>query len=147
MKFRQTSFWRNYVKLYLQYMAVGVAAIPAGILYAFAVSRGYESRWLTLIILVVGGCCARWAWTFADRKLTAPELDTSMIGQTDLPSTNMVINIIWETQAGDAGLWEAPLIGNVFMDESNKAALRSLPVIDLQSTNGSAGEPYAAAGI
>lgn len=72
MTFRETSFWRNYVKLYLQYMAVGVAAIPAGALYAFLASRGYESRWTALLAIIIGCLCSRLAWKFVDRQFAAP---------------------------------------------------------------------------
>ena len=54
-------------------MAVGVAAIPAGALYAFLAARGYESRWTILLAIIFGCVCARWAWKFVDRKFTAPQ--------------------------------------------------------------------------
>jgi hypothetical protein len=49
-------------------MAVGIAAIPAGVLYAFLVWRGYESRWTALLAIVLGCLCARLAWKMVDRK-------------------------------------------------------------------------------
>ena len=85
MKFHQTSFLRNYVKLYLQYMAVGVAAIPAAALYAFLASRGYESRWTALLAIIIGCWCARWAWKAVDRKFaTLPKFEFSELALIEI---------------------------------------------------------------
>jgi hypothetical protein len=114
MIFRQTSFWRNYIKLYLQYMAVGVAAIPAGVLYAFLSSRGYET-WLTALLAVAIGCvCARQAWQFVGRRFatagrtltaaTATSIAYEMT-QAGVPSTDLIELLVlaeWEMQTSNA---------------------------------------------
>ena len=141
MKFRQTSFWRNYVKLYLQYMAVGAAAIPAGALYAYLSARGYGPRWTVLLALVIGCWFARQAWKFVDRTFAEP------VPQL-MASSNANLNRIMQTQAGVAAYLtlEVYTLHEDVRTGSSTAALYSLPEIDGQYTNGGVAEHHAFAG-
>jgi hypothetical protein len=52
--FEQLRFFR----FYILYMSVGVAAIPAGVLYGVLALKGYDRWWTALACVVIGLCCA-----------------------------------------------------------------------------------------
>jgi hypothetical protein len=56
--------------LYLQYMAVGVAAIPSGLVYAIFSLHGYkDSYWVIIPTLAVGLVCGHFAFKWVGKKL------------------------------------------------------------------------------
>jgi hypothetical protein len=56
-------------KLYLQYMAVGFSAIPAGLVYALFAIHGYDRWWIALPLIAVGLVCGRFASKWVGKKL------------------------------------------------------------------------------
>jgi hypothetical protein len=64
-----TSFLRESSKLYVLYMTAGVAAIPAGTLYALLAVKGYDHWWTAVPAIILGLWSARKAWKFVDRGI------------------------------------------------------------------------------
>jgi len=80
MSGRKTSFWREAGRTYLLYMAAGVGAIPAGVIYAVLAANGWERGWTTIPLLLVGVGMAMTAWKFAERRWL-PAISTTVSGQ------------------------------------------------------------------
>lgn len=74
------SFLRESGKLYVLYMVAGVAAIPAGILYAILAVKGYGGWWSALAAIALGFWMAKEAWSYVERKLFAPAFSSSASG-------------------------------------------------------------------
>ncbi len=71
------SFLRESGKLYVLYMVAGVAAIPAGALYAILAVKGYNGWWTALPAIVFGFWMAKEAWSFVERKLFTADFAAS----------------------------------------------------------------------
>jgi hypothetical protein len=106
MSGRKTSFWRESGRTYLLYMASGMGAIPAGVVYAVLTANDWDRWWTTIPLLVVGVGMALTAWKFAERwwlpavpaTISGPEQPVAYeaghsgirptIKQTNLPKTS-----------------------------------------------------------
>ncbi len=69
MSSRVNSSLRDAGKLYLLYMAAGIAAIPAGIAYSLVHVAGMERWWTISPLLIVGFSSAIFAWRYCERSL------------------------------------------------------------------------------
>ncbi|SRR6266513_376741 len=65
------SFLRDEGKLYLLYVAAGIAAIPAGICYAIVAANGWERWWTVAPLLAFGLVSALFAWTYLEKKFAS----------------------------------------------------------------------------
>jgi hypothetical protein len=63
---------RETLILYCQYMAVGVAAIPAGIAYATLVVFHHDSYRTIIPCLIVGFICGHYGWNWIGQKFGKP---------------------------------------------------------------------------
>jgi hypothetical protein len=61
------SFSRETGRLYLRYMAVGAAALPAGLLCAWLSSRGAATPWVVLVLLGAASFSGFSLWRWFDR--------------------------------------------------------------------------------
>jgi membrane protein DedA with SNARE-associated domain len=66
---RGTSYWRDWVTVYLMYLTVGTAAVPAGIVYGILSANGYARWWTAAICLAVGFVAGAWTWRHVSRHL------------------------------------------------------------------------------
>lgn len=64
-----TRFLRKLPRLYVLYMSVGIAAIPAGIAYGVLVVNGYDRWWTAALSVAVGLYFGRTMWKYVDAKL------------------------------------------------------------------------------
>jgi hypothetical protein len=62
------SFLRESGKLYVLYMVGGVAAVPAGALYALLASKGFGQWWTALAAIVLGFWMAKEARDYVELK-------------------------------------------------------------------------------
>ena len=74
------SFLRESYKLYVLYMVAGVAAIPAGVLYALLAVKGYGSWWTALLAIVLGFWLAKEAWRYVERRFFTPAFSPTTSG-------------------------------------------------------------------
>jgi hypothetical protein len=51
-------FLREVRTLYILYMSVGIAAVPAGVLYGVLALKGFDRWWTALACVAIGLCCA-----------------------------------------------------------------------------------------
>ena len=79
MSGRKTSFWREVGRTYLHYMAAGVGAIPAGVIYGISAANGWDRWWTAIPLLVVGVGMALTAWRFTERRWL-PQVSTTISG-------------------------------------------------------------------
>ena len=101
-------------------MAVGIAAIPAGALYAFFALHGYATRWTALFAIVIGCYCARQAWKFVDRKFAFTQ-PFRAFEYAFVESVSTIPDIIVKTQAGESLLvWAKPTFEREFATASNR---------------------------
>jgi hypothetical protein len=74
------SLLRETVKLFIQYLGVGFASIPAGIIYYFLTEAGLNPNVALVIVLCVGLATAHLAWRFTDKRIFPPrKLEQAMI--------------------------------------------------------------------
>lgn len=69
MSGRAGSFSRDAGKLYLLYLAAGLAAVPAGVAYALLAVNGYDRWWTALPAIALGLWTATRVWKFLEGKL------------------------------------------------------------------------------
>ena len=62
------SFLRESRRLYILYMVVGAAAIPAGVLYGVVALKGYDRWWTALACVAIGLLCAIRASRFIQER-------------------------------------------------------------------------------
>jgi hypothetical protein len=65
-------FLRDCAKVYLMYMIVGIAAVPAGAVYGFLVLNGYDRWWTATICVSLGVVSGAWAWARVRNRLYRP---------------------------------------------------------------------------
>ena len=63
-----TSWSRETGRLYLKYMAAGLAAIPAGIIYGLLAMAGWERPWTVILILALGVSSALCVCGFIEKR-------------------------------------------------------------------------------
>jgi hypothetical protein len=85
-----TSFLRESGKLYILYMSAGVAAIPAGVLYALLAVKGYDHWWTAVPAIIFGLWTAKRAWKFVDRRFFAIDYSTTASAYTNLDALGEV---------------------------------------------------------
>lgn len=66
------SSFRKTLKLFIQYMAVAYAAIPASILYTALIGLGVNQKAAFTVALCVGAGCALLAWRVLDKRIFLP---------------------------------------------------------------------------
>jgi hypothetical protein len=134
---RLSSFLRESGKLYVLYLTAGIAAIPAGIIYAVLAVNGYDRWWTALPAIVLGFWMAKRMWKYVERKLI-------MLDYNSMASANAGVNIIREIQAGTAVLiWERYVYRKSMT--GLRAARSQSPPMTNQSANQSALEHHALA--
>lgn len=69
-KLAQSSF-RNEARLYLLYVVAGVAAIPAGMVYAALAVTGWVRWWTVVPLLALGLASALSFWKYVEKRLLA----------------------------------------------------------------------------
>jgi hypothetical protein len=76
---RQRAFWwHDSARLLVQYLAVGVAFIPSGLVYGFLVLYGRDN-WLLAALLVAAGLVpAYFLWTALERRFARQREATTM---------------------------------------------------------------------
>lgn len=62
---------RDAKKTFLLYLAVGVAFIPGGLLYALLTILGWNHWAVAILSLAIGFLIAHFAWTRLERRMTA----------------------------------------------------------------------------
>ena len=80
MPSKNDTWLRQVLRLYLQYMAVGLAWIPAAIVYALLAQNGLDQWWNAAALLAAGLACGYYAWAAAGRHLApkaAPSAETA----------------------------------------------------------------------
>ena len=60
---------KSFRRTYGMYMVVGLAAIPAGIIYAILAVNGFERWWTDVLVLIVGVLTAHAAWRSLTRRM------------------------------------------------------------------------------
>ena len=63
--------FRDETKLYLLYLAAGVASVPAGICYALLAAKGWERWWTVVPLLAFGLATALFTWKHLEKKFTS----------------------------------------------------------------------------
>lgn len=127
-------FLRESARLYVLYMAVGLAAVPVGALYGIAVANGYSRWWTAVLCIGIGLICGRVSWKFWDRKLFLHQkYEYGMRGAGE----HMLIKLaqLNSGQAGEA-LWLARTDYGSFVIyfamKTNLAARQSIPAEDFK---------------
>jgi len=65
----QTSFWWYDTKrLYIRYVAAGLASIPAAVAYAYLAEHHLDRAWPSLLLAAVGVALGSIAWNVCDRS-------------------------------------------------------------------------------
>jgi hypothetical protein len=67
MSATRTSFWRDSRNLYLLYLVAGVAAMPAGLIYAILATKHLDRWWTTVPLLALGLVSALLVWSYCER--------------------------------------------------------------------------------
>jgi membrane protease YdiL (CAAX protease family) len=78
MSATRTSFWRDSRNLYVLYMVAGVAAIPAGLIYAILGAEGLDQWWSTVPLLALGVVSSLLAWSFFEKRWFPRQLSRSI---------------------------------------------------------------------
>jgi uncharacterized membrane protein len=68
----RTSFWRDRSNLYVLYVIAGIAAVPAGLIYAILAASGRDHWWTTFPLLAAGLVSALLARQYYERRLVLP---------------------------------------------------------------------------
>lgn len=69
MAHRGSSSLREALKIWIQYLGVGIASIPAGVLYAVLLRGGVNQKLAIGICVVVGVLLGFFVWRFLDKRL------------------------------------------------------------------------------
>src|SRR5207245_11397627 len=72
MSSRLDSFLRESGKLYILYLSAGVAAIPAGLIYALFAVNGYDRWWSAVLCIGLGFLLAGGTWKYLSLRLQKP---------------------------------------------------------------------------
>jgi len=140
MSSRLSSFLRESGKLYVLYLAAGIAAIPAGVIYAFLVVTGYNRWWTVVPAIVLGFWMGRKAWKYVHGRLFDH-------GHNEVVSANANADILKDVCASEAILvWESSIFCKESVTGLNASASQSLPATNAQSANQRAGQRHAFAG-
>jgi hypothetical protein len=67
MSATRTSFWRDSRNIYVLYMVAGVAAVPAGLIYALLAAKNLDRWWTTCPLLALGLISALLVWSYCER--------------------------------------------------------------------------------
>ncbi len=68
MSATRTSFWRDSSNLFVLYVMAGIAAVPAGTVYALLAAGGWDRWWTTFPLLSVGVGSALLTWSFCEKR-------------------------------------------------------------------------------
>jgi len=129
---------REFRKLYVLYISAGIAAIPAGFIYALLAAKGYERPWTAISTIVLGFLMARQTWKYIERKFF--DEFPSMAGISD----NGYIVVAAQAN-GTIVRFNRRVVRGEYIAKSNMAAAQSYPDNNSQSVNESMAEHHAVA--
>lgn len=90
------SFLRDSGRLYTIYLAVGLAAIPGGVVYAVLAVKGYGGWWSALLAIVFAFWMAKEAWRYVERAFFTLEFTASGVVVTwQVPATTVLVVLLW----------------------------------------------------
>lgn len=136
MSLHLNSFLRESRKMYFLYLAAGVAAIPAGLIYALLAASGYERWWTAVSAIALGFWMARKTWKHIERKLF--DEFPVMVGVSD----NGYIVVAGQAN-GTIVKFNRRAFRGEYIAKSNMAASQSYPPDNSQTVNESMAEPHA----
>ncbi len=70
-------WFREWGRLYILFMSVGLSAIPVGVVYGFLKITGYDSLWVAGSAIACGLMFGLASWKFVDSKFFGPNQATA----------------------------------------------------------------------
>jgi len=144
---RRISLLSDFKSLYILYVSAGLAAIPAGLLYAIAALNGYDRWWVALFCIAIGLGSALKIWRIVEIKLFTRRLHGYVLrgaGKTLVTVYNFGPKQAGE-QASYTKLESVWAVTTQSRPGTNSKAVQSLPAQAAQNGNETA-TPYAIAG-
>lgn len=92
MSSHRSLFLRESRRLYLLYVSSGIAAIPAGLIYALFVVSGHDDWWVAVSCILLGFWMARRTWAYLASRLEERVAESPACANSIVPVSQEAIN-------------------------------------------------------